>query len=106
MNDADHANTAAAGGNRAQSIFVIGTDTEIGKTYVSSLLVKRLSDQGKRVGVYKPVASGFTCDVPEDAQRLIRASGIDWPWQRVCPQAFSAAALAPPLAAEREGRGG
>lgn len=44
----------------ARGIFVTGTDTEIGKTWVSSALVAELGRRGRRVGVMKPVASGAT----------------------------------------------
>ena len=39
-------------------IFVTGTDTEVGKTYVSALIAQQLRSQGVKVGVYKPAASG------------------------------------------------
>lgn len=39
-------------------LFITGTDTEIGKTYVTALIARSLVAAGLRVGVYKPVASG------------------------------------------------
>lgn len=42
----------------ARGIFVTGTDTEIGKTWVSTALVAELRQRGRRVAVMKPVASG------------------------------------------------
>jgi len=39
-------------------VFVTGTDTEIGKTFVSTALVAAAHRAGLRVGVMKPVASG------------------------------------------------
>ena len=41
-----------------KGFFVIGTDTGIGKTYVSSLLYKGIKDRDERH--YKPVQSGCT----------------------------------------------
>ena len=41
-----------------KGIFVTGTDTGIGKTVVSGVLVKHLKSKGYSVGVMKPVASG------------------------------------------------
>ena len=38
--------------------FVTGTDTEIGKTFVSSLLIKIFAEEGLQVTGMKPVASG------------------------------------------------
>ena len=37
--------------------FVTGTDTEIGKTFVSSLLIQLLVDEGFKVSGMKPIAS-------------------------------------------------
>ena len=56
-------------------IFVTGTDTGVGKTLVSSALVRRLVQTGRSVGVMKPVETGV---LPEqlsesDAGRLMAA---------------------------------
>ncbi len=90
-----------------RGLFVTGTDTEAGKTYVSSLIVKSLVDSGYRVGVYKPAASGCVFDggtlVSQDAMALWMAAGQPRTLDDVCPQRFRAA-LAPHLAARIEGR--
>ena len=90
-----------------QGVFVVGTDTEVGKTYQSALLARKLAG-AMRVGVYKPVASGVDPSDPastiaSDAEILRQASLGQWPTERVCPQQFSAA-VAPPVAAKLEGR--
>jgi len=88
-------------------LFITGTGTGVGKTYVGALVVKALRDGGKRVGVYKPVASG--CEmrdgklVSPDAVALWEAAGRPGTLEQVCPQLF-AAPLAPHLAAQAEGR--
>ena len=103
VNIADgHANSLKKQDNPARGIFVVGTDTEVGKTYVSCLLIQQLVRCGMRVGAYKPVASGVVSGQPGDAELLNKASGASWPLDRVCPQSF-AAPLAPPLAAARVG---
>lgn len=88
-------------------LFVTGTDTEVGKTYVASLIVKDLVAAGHRVGVYKPVASDCVFDgrqlVSEDAVALWEAAGRPLSLDAVCPQRFQAP-LAPHLAARAEGR--
>ncbi len=43
---------------RVPGLFVTGTDTGVGKTYVAALIVRALRAAGHRVGVYKPAASG------------------------------------------------
>lgn len=87
-------------------LFVTGTDTDVGKTYVASLIVRCLVEAGHRVGVYKPVASGCRREgdrvISGDALSLWEAAGRPGELDRVCPQRF-VAPLAPHLAAEAEG---
>ena len=87
-------------------LFVTGTDTEVGKTFVASLIVKQLVATGNRVGVYKPVASDCVSDgkqlISEDAVTLWEAAGRPLSLQAVCPQRFEAP-LAPHLAALKTG---
>ena len=88
-------------------LFVTATDTEVGKTYVTSLIVKSLVASGVRVGVYKPSASDCVSDgrqmVSEDAVALWEAAGRPLNLDAVCPQRFRAP-LAPHLSAKSEGR--
>jgi len=42
----------------ASGIFVTGTDTGVGKTTISTVLIEALVAQGKKVAVMKPVESG------------------------------------------------
>ena len=72
-------------------IFVTGTDTEVGKTYVSALIAKKLHAQGVNVGVYKPAASGCIDNgdgtlFSEDADTLWNAAGKPATVGHVCPQ--------------------
>ncbi len=83
-------------------LFITGTGTEVGKTYVAALIARSLVLAGYRVGVYKPVASGCDSDETNDAVRLWHAAGMPGSLDHVCPQRF-AAPLAPPVAAELEG---
>jgi len=88
-------------------LFITGTGTDVGKTYVAALVARSLRSAGKRVGVYKPVASG--CELRDgqlespDAIALWEAAGRPGTLAQVCPQMF-AAPLAPHLAARAEGR--
>lgn len=90
-----------------RGLFITGTDTEIGKTYVAALIARSLATAGHRVGVYKPAASGCTLEgdtlVSADALALWQAAGSPGTLQDVCPQCF-AAPLAPHLAAAAEGK--
>jgi len=93
--------------NRIPGLFVTGTDTEVGKTYVAALIARALVAAGKKVGVYKPVASGCRREgrtlVSDDAAALWDAAGEPGELERVCPQRFGAP-LAPHLAARKEGK--
>lgn len=90
-----------------RGLFITGTGTGVGKTYVAALVAQALCAVGKRVGVYKPVASGCRLEdgrlVSPDAIALWEAAGRPGELEHVCPQAF-AAPLAPHLAARMEGR--
>lgn len=87
-------------------LFITGTDTGVGKTYVGALIARALATEGRRVGVYKPVASGCRRQddqlVSDDALQLWEAAGQPGELDRVCPQRF-AAPLAPHLAARAQG---
>lgn len=60
-------------------VFVTGTDTEIGKTFVSTALAAAARKTGLKVGVMKPVASGAQRTPEglrnEDALALMTAAG-------------------------------
>ncbi len=88
-------------------LFIAGTNTGVGKTYVAALIARALVAAGRRVGVYKPVASGCRREgdslVAEDAKLLWQAAGEPGEFQRVCPQCFELP-VAPPQAARAEGR--
>lgn len=89
-------------------LFVTGTDTGIGKTVVGSTLVRYWQGQGRRVGAYKPVASGVEQTagggrVWGDVEAYYRALQGEFSRERICPQTF-AAPVAPPVAARQEGR--
>jgi len=91
----------------ARGLFITGTGTAVGKTYVGALIARALRAAGKRVGVYKPAASG--CELHDgqlispDAVALWEAAGRPGRLEQVCPQRFSAP-IAPHLAAREEGR--
>ena len=88
-------------------LFITGTSTEVGKTHVAAMIARALVAEGRRVGVYKPVASGCRVAdgelVSDDAVALWEAAGRPGELQRVCPQRFRAP-LASSRAAAAEGR--
>lgn len=90
----------------SSGIFVTGTDTGVGKTFVTCSLAALLRGLGHRIGVMKPVETGCVQRdgklFPEDAARLKKASGSDEPLEKICPYRF-VEPLAPSIAAERAG---
>lgn len=86
-----------------QRLFITGAGTEVGKTYVTALVARQLREQGRRVGVYKPVASGCEEGRSEDAEALWEAAGRPLTPEVVCPLRY-AAPLAPHVAARAEGK--
>lgn len=83
--------------------FITGTDTEIGKTFVSSILISLLVQEGFKVIGMKPVASGAKIVdgilKNEDALSLIKASNVDIDYKSINPYVFTEA-TSPHLAAE------
>ena len=86
------------------SLFVTGTDTEVGKTHVSAALLHWCGQQGWRSAGLKPVAAGLDADGGNnDVQRLQAASSVALSTQEVGPMQFQAP-CAPHIAAALEGR--
>lgn len=87
-------------------IFITGTDTEIGKTYVASGFLKAANQKGLTTIGFKPVASG--CElihdklVNQDATNLLSASSASLSYQDVNPIQFKEA-VAPHIIAEQTG---
>lgn len=84
------------------TLFVTGTDTGVGKTFVACALARALRARGRRVAVFKPVETGVT-GLAEDAAGLRAAAGDPAPLDDVCPYRLRAP-LAPAVAARLEGR--
>lgn len=86
--------------------FVTGTDTEVGKTFVSRAMLAQLKNRRLKTAAYKPVASG--CELTEqglrneDALTLQAASTFNIEYALVNPYAF-AQPIAPHLAAVQTG---
>ncbi|URN41942.1 dethiobiotin synthase [Peptoniphilus genitalis] len=91
----------------SKNIFVTGTGTEIGKTYVAGLLVKKLHEAGEKSAYYKAAMSGNDKDadgnlIPGDAKFVKELAGIDQNLNEMCPYIYERA-YSPHLAAQIEG---
>ena len=83
--------------------FITGTDTEIGKTYVTRGLTRALTARGTKVAAFKPIASGLDADGHNaDAKQLSAAAALDLPMDVVNPYRFEPP-IAPHIAARECG---
>jgi len=64
-----------------KAIFITGTGTDVGKTYVTALLVKKMRDLGYNCGYFKPVLSGAELIngelIPGDCKYVLDMAGIN-----------------------------
>ena len=73
------------------SLFVTGTDTDVGKTCVTAGIVSYLSKMNVNVGVMKPFASGYKAtvnSVSDDVKILMKYSRVNDPIDLVNPYFF------------------
>ena len=90
----------------SNTLFVTGTDTSVGKTYVCSRLLEFLKNKGIEAGYQKWVATGTDAGLPEDLALCLSAAGISPSPELVeqqVPFCFKFPA-SPHLAAEMEDR--
>jgi dethiobiotin synthetase len=89
-----------------QSVFITGTDTDAGKTFVSVLLLEAINRAGFRTSAFKPIAAGCEQTAEglrnDDALNLQRASSHKLAYHMVNPIAL-AAPIAPHIAAHNLG---
>ena len=83
-----------------KAILVTGTDTGVGKTYVTYNLALEIKRKGVSVGCFKPVET-YVSEVPEDGKLLSEATGQ--PIEEVVPVRFSLP-LSPYAAEMEEGK--
>ena len=91
----------------SKAVFLTGTGTDIGKTYISGLIVKRLAEAGKNPAYYKAAMSGNDRRedgtlIPGDALFVQKTSGISQPLEEMCPYVYENA-WSPHLASRVEG---
>ncbi len=90
------------------AIFITGTGTDVGKTFVASSLIRLFRRMGRAVDAIKPVVSGFDPQTAETSDPGILLEALGRPVtmeeiERISPWRFGAA-LSPDLAASMEGR--
>jgi dethiobiotin synthetase len=88
------------------AIFVTGTGTDVGKTFLSAALIRHWRAAGRTVAAFKPVVSGFdpASAATSDPGVLLAALGDpSGKIETLSPWRFTAP-LSPDMAAAREGR--
>lgn len=88
-----------------KSLFITATGTDIGKTYISGLIVKKMREYGFNCGYYKPVLSGAVRDesgelVPGDCKFVVDTAGLGCKPMDCLSYCFEEA-VSPHLAAKR-----
>jgi dethiobiotin synthetase len=91
----------------ARGVFVTGTDTGVGKTFVAARMIRALAREGLRVAGMKPVAAGAHRTSEGllrngDALALAAASNVSIPYEIINPYCFLAP-VSPHIAAGDEG---
>jgi dethiobiotin synthetase len=90
------------------AIFITGTGTEVGKTFVAASLIRHLRGMGRSVEAIKPVVSGFDPDRAKASDPGILLQALGFPVslpniERISPWRFRAA-MSPDAAARQEGQ--
>lgn len=90
----------------SKGLFITATGTDVGKTYVTALLVKRLVQAGLRAGYYKAALSGAEYQdgvlVPGDADYVQRVAQTGQSYAEMVSYIYENA-VSPHLAAQLEG---
>lgn len=91
----------------SKNIFITGTGTEVGKTFITGLIVKKLKESGKNAAYFKAAMSGNIRDqkndlIPGDAFYVKTVSGISQSINEMCPYVYENA-FSPHLASRLEG---
>lgn len=90
-----------------KNLFITGTGTDVGKTFVTALIIKKLKESGVNAAYYKAAMSGNKRRsdeslIPGDALYVKNVSGIEQPLEEMCPYIYENA-VSPHLASRIEG---
>ena len=91
----------------SKGLFITGTGTDLGKTYIAGPIVKKLADAKQSAAYYKAAMSGNDrrADgslIPGDALFVQKTAGISQPLEEMCPYVYEHA-YSPHLASRIEG---
>lgn len=90
-----------------KGVFIVGTDTDVGKTYVSALLMKKLLENGVKAVYFKGALSGAEEVkgnlIPGDAKYVCEVSGLQENYNRMVSYSFKTP-VSPHLASRLENK--
>ena len=91
----------------SKGLFITGTGTDAGKTFVTALLVKKLREAGYSAGYYKAALSGAAKEgnrlIPGDAEYVRKTAKLDAEAEEMVSYIYEKA-VSPHLAGELENR--
>ncbi|MEI0563224.1 dethiobiotin synthase [Brachyspira pulli] len=86
----------------AKALFITGTGTDVGKTYVSALIAKQLKDDGLDIGYYKAALSGSNEITDSDAWYVKEKANLTDSYDEMVSYTYKHA-YSPHLASQIEG---
>ena len=91
----------------SKNLFITGTGTDMGKTYITGLILKKFQENGKKAAYFKAAMIGNEKRldgslIPGDALHVKTVSGIGESLEEMCPYVYETA-VSPHLAAQIEG---
>ena len=86
-----------------KGLYILGTGTDVGKTYITALWLKKLRESGHDVAYYKAAVSGAPSISESDAGYVKQVAGLSQGNDTLVSYVFDEA-VSPHLAARHEGR--
>ena len=86
-----------------KGLYILGTGTDVGKTYITALWLKKLRESGHDVAYYKAAVSGAPSISESDAGYVKQVSGLSQADETLLSYVFDEA-VSPHLAARHEGK--
>ena len=88
---------------KPKGLYILGTGTDVGKTYITALWLKRLREAGHDVAYYKAAVSGAPSITESDAGYVKQVAGLSQADKTLLSYVFDEV-VSPHLAARHEGK--
>ncbi len=86
-----------------KGLYILGTGTDVGKTYITALWLKKLRESGHDVAYYKAAVSGASSISESDAGYVKQVAGLSQADETLLSYVFDEA-VSPHLASRHEGK--